>query len=58
VYYGTSATSLTQSIQAGANVTTQLVSNLSPATWYFVVRALNSTGTESDDSVQASKVIQ
>jgi hypothetical protein len=58
VYYGTSATALTQSIQAGVNVTSQLVSNLSPATWYFVVRAINSTGTESDDSVQATKVIQ
>jgi hypothetical protein len=32
VYYDTSATSLTQSIQASTNVTTQLMSNLSPAT--------------------------
>jgi hypothetical protein len=34
-----------------------MVENLSPATWYFAVKAYNSSGAESDMSVLASKTI-
>jgi len=59
VYYGTSSSALTQSVQvSNAGVTTYLVENLSPATYYFSVRSYTSTGVESTNSNIASKTIQ
>lgn len=57
IYYGTNANALTQSITLNnASISTYLVENLSPATWYFAVKAVAS-GIESDLSNVASKTI-
>lgn len=57
IYYGTSATSLTQSVDLpNAGILTYVLGNLSPATWYFAVKAV-AGGVESDLSNVASKTI-
>jgi hypothetical protein len=38
-------------------LTSYLVDNLSPGTWYFQVRSYTTAGTESDASNLASKAI-
>jgi hypothetical protein len=59
VYYGKDSAALDQ-VQTAANpgLTTYVVQNLAPATWYFVVRAYTTTGMESGPSNIASKTIQ
>ena len=58
LYYGTNSASLTQTVQiANAGASSFVVENLSPATWYFAVKAYNSSGAESDMSGLASKTI-
>ncbi len=58
IRYGTSASSLTQTIVIdNASVTTYVVEDLAPATWYFAVTAVSSTGTESVNSNVATKSI-
>lgn len=57
VYYGTSATALTQTVSVPATALTARVSSLSAGTWYFGVRAINTSDVESDTSAIASKVI-
>ena len=58
IRYGTSAASLTQTIVIdNASVTTYVVENLAPATWYFAVTAVNATGAESTYSNVANKQI-
>jgi Putative Ig domain len=58
IRYGTSASALTQTIVIdNASVTTYVVENLSPATWYFAVTAVNSQGAESGNSNVANKQI-
>jgi putative Ig domain-containing protein len=58
IRYGTSASALTQTIVIdNASVTTFVVENLSPATWYFAVTAVNSQGAESGNSNVANKQI-
>jgi hypothetical protein len=58
IYYGTSQTSLTNTVSVtNATVTTAVVSNLTSGTWYFAVTALDSSGNESDKSNIASKAI-
>jgi predicted phage tail protein len=48
IYYGTSMTSLTQTIQVpGATTTSTVVSGLAPGTYYFAVAAVNSFGEAS-----------
>ncbi len=57
IYYGTAAGALTQSISVNnASVSTYIVENLSPATWYFAVKAV-ANGVESDFSNTATKVV-
>ena len=59
ILYGTSPTSLSQMIQiANAGVTSAVIEDLSPATYYFSMRAYASTGAESTNSNVASKVVQ
>lgn len=59
IYYGTSSGSMTRTIQIGnAGTTSYVVSNLTPATYYFSVRAYNSAGAESGASNTASKIVQ
>ncbi len=59
IYYGTSASSLTRTVQvSNAGLTRYVVSDLSPATWYFSVRAYSSAGAESTGSNTVSKVVR
>jgi hypothetical protein len=49
---------LTQTIVINnASVTTYVVEDLAPATWFFAVTAVTSSGTESTHSNVASKQI-
>jgi hypothetical protein len=58
IRYGTSASSLTSTVVIdNASVTTFVVEDLSPATWYFAVTAVNSQGAESTNSNVANKQI-
>jgi hypothetical protein len=58
ILYGTSASSLTNTIVINnASVTTYVVENLAPATWYFAITAVNSQGAESSNSNVANKQI-
>jgi hypothetical protein len=59
IYYGTSTSTLNRSVQiANPGLSTYVVTNLSPATWYFSVRAFNSAGAESTASNVASKIVR
>lgn len=58
IYYGTSSGALTQTIQLNnPSVSTYMVENLSPATYYFAVRAITSAGAESALSNVTSKKV-
>ena len=58
IRYGTSATALTRTIAINnASVTTYVVEDLAPSTWFFAVTAVTSSGTESTHSNVASKQI-
>jgi hypothetical protein len=58
VAYGTSAAALTQVAQISTTgVTSTMIENLSPGTWYFSVKAYTSAGTESSTSTPVSKTI-
>lgn len=58
IYYGTSASNLNQTIDVtNPGLATYVVQNLSPATWYFYVRAYRIDGTESAPSNIGSKLI-
>lgn len=59
VYYGTSASNLSRTVQvANAGLTRYVVSDLSAGTWYFAVRAYTSNGSESANSTTGSKVVR
>jgi hypothetical protein len=59
IAYGTSAAQLTQTIQLGnAGMSSYVVENLAPGTYYFAVRAYTSGGAESANSNVVSKVVQ
>lgn len=59
IYYGTSANSLTRTVQvSNAGLARYVISDLSPATYYFSVRAYTSGGTESANSNVISKVVR
>ena len=59
VYYGTSASNLSTVLDIPtAGVATAVVENLSPATWYFALKAYNTSNVESSLSNIASKTIQ
>jgi hypothetical protein len=58
VYYGTSTGNLNQVLNiAGAGVTSAVIQNLTPATWYFALKAYNAANVESSFSNIASKTI-
>jgi len=58
VYYGTSSTSLTRVSEVNdISSTSTTINALSPATWYFKVRAVNANQVESADSNVSSKVV-
>jgi hypothetical protein len=58
IYYGTSSTALNQTLQV-SDVTARSarVSGLTPGTWYFAVRAVNTRSTESGNSSVASMAV-
>jgi len=58
VRYGTSLNQLATEVRINnPGLTTYVVSELTPATWYFQVSAFNSAGVESAPSATASKTI-
>lgn len=58
IYYGTSSNALNQTVQINnAGLSTYMVENLSPSTYYFAVKALTSGGGESALSNVASKTV-
>lgn len=58
IYYGTSATALNRTIQINnVSISTYVIDSLSPAKYYFAVRALTSAGRESALSNIASKTV-
>jgi hypothetical protein len=59
IYYGTSPSSLSRTVQLNnAGLTRYVLSDLSPATYYFSVRAYTSAGTESGSSNVVTKVVR
>ena len=59
IYYGTNSASLNKSVRiTNPSVSTYMVADLSPATWYFSVKAFTTLGVESDYSKKVSKMIQ
>jgi len=58
IYYGTSASAMTQSVQiANPGIATYVVDNLSPGTWYFSVAAYTATNVQSAPSAIGSKTV-
>jgi hypothetical protein len=59
VYWGTSQGTYPSSVQLNnPGLTSYLVEQLTPGTWYFAMTSLNSQGVESALSNAASKVVQ
>lgn len=55
IYYGTSANQMTQSVRiANPGVTSYVVSNLSPGTWYFSIVSFTTANQESANSAVVS----
>jgi hypothetical protein len=55
IYYGTSATSMTQTIDINTvGMLTYVVDNLSAGSWYFQIVAVNATGVQSSPSATVS----
>jgi hypothetical protein len=58
IYYGTSSSAMNKAVQiSNPGVSSYVIDNLSPATYYFAVKAYNSAGVESQLSNTASKTI-
>ena len=58
IYYGTSITALTKTVQvANPGLVTYVVSNLSAGPWYFAIKAYTSANVESDASAVVSTTI-
>jgi hypothetical protein len=59
IYYGTSSSSLTKTVQLNnPSLSSYVVENLSPATYYFAVKSLASGGAESALSNKVSKTVR
>lgn len=58
IHYGTSAGTLDQTVEVSTlGISSYVVENLAPATWYFAVTAVTSSGLESSLSNVANKKI-
>ncbi|MDP9083644.1 MAG: fibronectin type III domain-containing protein [Pseudomonadota bacterium] len=58
IYYGTDASSLTHSVKiTNPGIASYVISNLSPATWYFSLVSFNSANVESPFSLVVGKTI-
>lgn len=59
IYYGASSAQMSRTIQvANASVSTYVVGDLVPGTYYFAVRAYTTSGAESADSNVSVKTVQ
>lgn len=59
IYYGTSSSNLSQVLEIpDGGIRSAVVEDLAPATWYFALKAYNTSGVESSFSNVASKTIQ
>jgi hypothetical protein len=59
VFYGTSSHQYAQSLSLmSPALTTVMIEDLGPATWFFAVKAISNGGIESDYSSEVSKTIQ
>jgi hypothetical protein len=59
IYYGQSPSNLDQTITINSvGITSHVVSNLTPATWYFAATAVDTNGIESGYSNIGAKTIQ
>ena len=59
IYYGTSASSLTQVVNiTNPGLATYVLSDLPAATWYFALTSVNSNGVESPRTAVMSHVVQ
>jgi hypothetical protein len=59
IYYGTSSSSLTRTISVNsAGISRYVITDLSPATYYFAITAYNTAGAESARSTVVSKVVR
>ena len=58
IRYGTQSDALTLEVNiSNPGITTAMIENLAPATWYFTVSAYTSTGVESMPSAVGSKTV-
>ncbi len=58
IRYGTKSDALTTELKiSNPGITTAMIEDLAPATWYFTVSAYTSTGVESAPSVMGSKTV-
>jgi hypothetical protein len=58
IYYDTVSGQYAYSVSVGSpSITSARIENLAPATWYFAVKAVTSSGTQSDFSPQVSKAL-
>jgi hypothetical protein len=58
IYYGTSSSNLKKVVDiANAGISSAVVENLGPGTWYFGVRSYTTSNVESDLSNITSKTI-
>ena len=58
IYYGTSSGNYSNQIRIdGVGMTTQVVNNLTPDTYYFVATAFNASEVESGFSGEATKIV-
>lgn len=57
IYYGTSASSLSNVVTVSNGVTTYVIEGLTAGTWYFALQSYTSTGTQSALSNVVSKTI-
>jgi hypothetical protein len=58
IYDGTSVSAMTHTVRiANSGIVTYVISNLSPATWYFSVKAYAGANVQSSASVMVSKTI-
>ncbi len=59
LYYGTTQTNLSNVVKiTNPGITSYVLSNLSPATWYFSMSSVNSSGVEGPRSAVVSHVVQ
>jgi len=58
IYYGTASRQYSASVTIpGKAISSAVIESLAPATWYFAVRAYNTSGVESDYSSEARKTV-